>query len=105
MKKIELCQKAVDSAIWANRWKGNAETSISCGAGMLTSGVLVEVWNIITKTNSKFIHGVAMEAIVEGIFITLMGIWADVNAKAEYKKHNQYFDMYVNKEYEPDDEE
>ena len=46
-----------------------------------------------------------MEAIVEGIFITLMGIWADVNAKAEYKKHNQYFDMYVNKEYEPDDEE
>lgn len=105
MKEIELWQKAMDSAFWANRWEGSAKTSVACGTGMLTGGVLVEVLNIITKTNSKFAHGVAMEAMVEGAFITLMGIWDNANAKAEYKKFSQYHDMYVNKEYEPDDEE
>lgn len=102
MKKIELCQKVVDSAIWASRWKGNAETGIACGTGMLTGGVLVEVLNVITKTNSKFTHGVAMTAMVEGAFMTLMGILDRHNYKVECKRHNQYFDMYMNNEYEPD---
>lgn len=105
MKEVELLQKVLDSAIWASRWKGSAKTSIAYGMGMLTGGVLDEVLYIMTKRNSKFIHGAATLAMLEGAFMILFGICDNVYAKAEYKKQKQYFDMYTNKEYEPDDEE